>query len=241
MSPTCTQPSDSKMLNLNQASTNVAFALAFKQYDIKIRVHVSLFIWKTVQWVLILCIQSQPLTAHNIQSIAGTIALQTVTPELLDFHQVISQWFDLKAEAWKTIKNGYMYDSNCIPRMLYIFSKSSRTSQSPAPFSLWLEGHHLGLFDAPVYICNAVKIYSRTPNLRYAIRHFIIAISILIHPLARFVGPTWSPSGAARIQVGPMLAPWTLLSGHPSFPFRPNTRRGGGVNSKKFTYPMAAL
>ena len=31
--------------------------------------------------------------------------------------------------------------------------------------------------------------------------------------IARFVGPTWSPSGADRTQVGPMLAPWTLLSG----------------------------
>ena len=27
------------------------------------------------------------------------------------------------------------------------------------------------------------------------------------------MGPTWDPSGADRTQVGPMLAPWTLLSG----------------------------
>ena len=31
--------------------------------------------------------------------------------------------------------------------------------------------------------------------------------------IARFMGPTWGPSGANRTQVGPMLAPWTLLSG----------------------------
>ena len=31
--------------------------------------------------------------------------------------------------------------------------------------------------------------------------------------LARFMGPTWGPSGASRTQVSPMLAPWTLLSG----------------------------
>ena len=30
---------------------------------------------------------------------------------------------------------------------------------------------------------------------------------------ARFMGPTWGPSGADRTQVGPMLDPWTLLSG----------------------------
>ena len=31
--------------------------------------------------------------------------------------------------------------------------------------------------------------------------------------IARFMGPTWGPSEADRTQVGPMLAPWTLLSG----------------------------
>ena len=30
---------------------------------------------------------------------------------------------------------------------------------------------------------------------------------------ARFMGPAWGPSGADRTQVGPMLAPWTLLTG----------------------------
>ena len=30
---------------------------------------------------------------------------------------------------------------------------------------------------------------------------------------ARFMGPTWGPSGADRTQVSPMLVPWTLLSG----------------------------
>ena len=31
--------------------------------------------------------------------------------------------------------------------------------------------------------------------------------------IARFMGPTWGSSGADRTQVGPMLVPWTLLSG----------------------------
>ena len=31
--------------------------------------------------------------------------------------------------------------------------------------------------------------------------------------IERLRGPTWGPSGADRTQVGPMLAPWTLLSG----------------------------
>ena len=32
-------------------------------------------------------------------------------------------------------------------------------------------------------------------------------------PIARFMVPTWGPSRADRTQVGPILAPWTLLSG----------------------------
>ena len=30
---------------------------------------------------------------------------------------------------------------------------------------------------------------------------------------ARFMGQTWGPPGSCRPQMGPMLAPWTLLSG----------------------------
>ena len=36
--------------------------------------------------------------------------------------------------------------------------------------------------------------------------------------ISRFMGPTWGPSGADRAQVGPMLAPWILLSGYLSIP-----------------------
>ena len=31
--------------------------------------------------------------------------------------------------------------------------------------------------------------------------------------IAKFMGPTWGPPGSCRPQMGPMLAPWTLLSG----------------------------
>ena len=42
--------------------------------------------------------------------------------------------------------------------------------------------------------------------------------------IARFMGPTWGPSGADRTQVGPILAPWTLLSGVPfHYPFELNS------------------
>ena len=35
--------------------------------------------------------------------------------------------------------------------------------------------------------------------------------------IARLMGPTGGPSGAYMTQVGPMLAPWTLLSGYAAY------------------------
>ena len=42
--------------------------------------------------------------------------------------------------------------------------------------------------------------------------------------IAKCMGPTWGPSGADRTQVGPMIAPWTLLSG--PRPYITSGRRG---------------
>ena len=44
--------------------------------------------------------------------------------------------------------------------------------------------------------------------------HAVQGRYLKIHPrIARFIGPTWGPPGDDRTQVGPVLAPWTLLSG----------------------------
>ena len=37
-------------------------------------------------------------------------------------------------------------------------------------------------------------------------------IPVILSLITRFMGPTWSQSGADRTQVNSMLAPWTLLS-----------------------------
>ena len=53
-----------------------------------------------------------------------------------------------------------------------------------------------------IYTYNAVPVY------------VMLLLNILpISLIARFIEPTWGPSGADRTQLGPMLAPWTLLSG----------------------------
>ena len=37
--------------------------------------------------------------------------------------------------------------------------------------------------------------------------------AIVYTRIPKFMGPTWGPPGSCRPQMGPMLAPWTLLSG----------------------------
>ena len=45
-------------------------------------------------------------------------------------------------------------------------------------------------------------------------RNVCMCMCAMVTPLiARFIGPTWGPSRVDRTQVGPMLAPLTLLSG----------------------------
>ena len=38
----------------------------------------------------------------------------------------------------------------------------------------------------------------------------------VVTQIAMLIGPTWGPPGSCRPQMGPMLAPWTLLLGQPT-------------------------
>ena len=44
-------------------------------------------------------------------------------------------------------------------------------------------------------------------------KHNIYPLREYLPQIAKFMGPTWGPLGSCRPQMGPMLAPWTLLSG----------------------------
>ena len=55
------------------------------------------------------------------------------------------------------------------------------------------------------------QMASNAENVSIWWRHHVLPVTTQI---ARFVWPTWGPPGSCRPQVGPMLAPWTLLSGY---------------------------
>ena len=83
-----------------------------------------------------------------------------------------------------------------------------------------------------VILCNLLFIYHPSPIITSRVDSVILCafkfsysisylawwwpttIGVKPTPIARCLGSTWGPSGADRTQVGPMLAPWTLLSGY---------------------------
>ena len=52
-------------------------------------------------------------------------------------------------------------------------------------------------------------MHRNKPNITYLLGNNLPGNS----KIAKFMGPTWGPPGSCRPQMGPMLAPWTLLSG----------------------------
>ena len=58
-----------------------------------------------------------------------------------------------------------------------------------------------------------ITVSKPATKLVVTFENYIRFVDCLITLIARLMGPTWGPSGAGRTQVGPMLAPWTLLSG----------------------------
>ena len=72
---------------------------------------------------------------------------------------------------------------------------------------------HTKWYDRRNYQCN-VDISLTAIDVMVWISNYFTMLHLLKEALiARFMGPTWGPSGAERTQVGPMLAPWSLLSG----------------------------
>ena len=67
--------------------------------------------------------------------------------------------------------------------------------------------HEANMIFSKADVTDYAPVFIRVYEWRYSKHHRPALI-------AKFMGPTWGPSGADRTQVGPMLAPWTLLSGN---------------------------
>ena len=86
--------------------------------------------------------------------------------------------------------------------------------------SIFSFGHKFETFGDYVYMCSMnIEISFVWPQImaRWVTSMESSAATLMIFEkgslIARFMGLTWGPSRADRTHVGPMLAPWTLLSG----------------------------
>ena len=119
----------------------------------------------------------------------------------------------------------YWFKGNWNVLQLKIRHKWSRELSKPWPscdIVRWRKYVSLSLVELILWF-----IFTRpSKNHQYSRPHFTMPRSVLIEiyainnhvlekqtQIARFMGPTWGPLGSCRPQLGPMLAPWALLSG----------------------------
>ena len=82
-------------------------------------------------------------------------------------------------------------------------------------YAITLHSHHTPARTGYSQVALSKTVHPRTQprtHLYGAIWFWLVA-RILLSLIARFMGPTWGPSGDDRTQGGSMLAPSTLLSG----------------------------
>ena len=73
----------------------------------------------------------------------------------------------------------------------------------------------IGIFESSLMVASSCSFRQQTITWNI----LIDGTYSLLYPtvatlIARFIGPTWCPPKADRTQVGPILAPWVLLSGN---------------------------
>ena len=71
----------------------------------------------------------------------------------------------------------------------------------------------VNLLPVSIWKCRFACVRIPTTEMRRWYDQFISSVWFLKPLIAKFMGPTWGPPGSCRPQMGPMLAPWTLLSG----------------------------
>ena len=65
----------------------------------------------------------------------------------------------------------------------------------------------------PLHYADIQKVTNSFSISAPSFQNELVWLQTITSLIARFMEPTWGPSGADRTQVGPMLAQWTLLSG----------------------------
>ena len=126
--------------------------------------------------------------------------------------------------SWQWCHNGRDSVSNHQPHDCLLNSLFGRRSKKTSKFRVTglCVGNSPGTGEFPVQRASNAENVSiwwrhhviKTENQNNLVQNIPVnSLRSSISLIARFMGPTWGPSGADRTQVGPMSATWTLLSG----------------------------
>ena len=85
----------------------------------------------------------------------------------------------------------------------------------PYPLLIDIPQHLLYYICYVHYTLHREYRWSETTAVFFVVRKtwWINNVTVWYSQIAQFMGPTWGPPGSCRLQMGPMMAPWTLLSG----------------------------
>ena len=134
------------------------------------------------------------LSCHRILTIILTVNMATIHKN--GFHNVLNfgKWKSLNMSISKAAMNMPTLAMLLHHRKIYIEMKNIiiHFKHDMMIFSYNSIGNHNGWI---AIACMGLNIWSS------------------LHPDSKVHGPTWGPPGSSPPQMGPMLVPWTLLSG----------------------------
>ena len=105
------------------------------------------------------------------------------------------------------------YSSSCVHNCIFMLELIWDSDRSPwynvRAFSTYWSYHSLALSHR--YYDGCATVFPWPSSSAHRCSH---VLCFQYRHSTRFMGPTWGPPGTCRPQMGPMLAPWTMLSGY---------------------------
>ena len=99
--------------------------------------------------------------------------------------------------------------------VIMVITYPCKTLRSTKSLELWRTTLHGSTIKIPTFHKGDIHYgngFCRTRKV-VPVMSPLLVHTFLSSQIAKFMGPTWGPPGTCRPQVGPILAPWTLLSG----------------------------
>ena len=151
----------------------------------------------------------------NMHQVSYLVLLQLYLP----MKMLWGIYWEYFVENWFYFMYSQQHITSCYPPCPFL-------SPAPADRSCWCitnisvtykyqQWHGGGETTGPIFYLWPSKVWHQRKNGVFSYWLKPCSVTIFSHKAsqtAKFMGPTWGPPGPCRPQMGPMLAPWTLLS-----------------------------